>query len=93
MTTCATSISMQANISETQQRISGSTITRTTDAEGAQWITAAGAAGNIGVAVEFIYDACNAKGLKHVRLLGRRSIRIKPEWLNEWMSQFVVENH
>ena len=81
-------ISMQATLAEKQRRIS----TSTAEPGGTQWITAAAAAETIGVAVEFIYDACATHGLKHARLRGRRSIRIKPEWLDEWMSQFVVEN-
>jgi len=56
------------------------------------WLTASQAAQRIGVSVEFVYDACAAKGLQHVRLGGRRNIRIKPERLEEWMSQFEVAN-
>jgi excisionase family DNA binding protein len=85
-------ISMQATLAEKQQRPSSGTITSRAEAESAQWITAAAAANKIGVAVEFIYDACATNGLKPVRLLGRRGIRIRPEGLDEWMSQFVVEN-
>lgn len=56
-----------------------------------QWISPAEAAGRIHVSVEFIYDACATKGLPHVRLCGRRNIRIRPERLDEWMLQFEVE--
>jgi excisionase family DNA binding protein len=57
-----------------------------------KYLTAADAAAQIGVSKEFIYDACAAKGLKHVRLAGRRNIRILPEALAEWMQRFEVVN-
>jgi excisionase family DNA binding protein len=57
-----------------------------------EYFTPQQAAARIGVSVEFIYDACAAKGLKHVRLGGKRSIRLKPEWLDDWMLQTAVVN-
>jgi excisionase family DNA binding protein len=48
------------------------------------WITPRDAAAYLGVHVETIYDACNAGGLKHSRL-GRRTIRLKREWLDAWV--------
>ena len=57
-----------------------------------EYLTAAQAAQRIGVSVEFIYDACAVGGLRHVRLGGKRNIRIKPEWQDEWMLQSVVVN-
>lgn len=56
------------------------------------WLNVPESAARIGVAVESIYDACATGGLKHVRLFGRRNIRIRPEWLDEWMLRFAVEN-
>ena len=43
------------------------------------------------VSVQTVYDACAVGTLKHVRIEGRRNIRVKPEWVDEWMMQFVVE--
>jgi excisionase family DNA binding protein len=58
-----------------------------------EWLTPREAAGRIRVSVETIYDACALQRLTHVRLAGCRSIRIKPEWLDEWMTQHTVERH
>ena len=49
------------------------------------WLTPAQAADRIGVHVDFIYKNCAAGGLKHSVLAGRRNIRIRAEWLDEWM--------
>jgi excisionase family DNA binding protein len=56
------------------------------------YLTAAQAATRIGTGIEFIYDACAARGLKHIRLGGKRNIRIKASQLDEWMTQFETEN-
>jgi excisionase family DNA binding protein len=55
------------------------------------WLTPDEAANHIGVYVETIYDACKTQGLKHVRLGGRRSIRIHESWLEGWMTEFTRE--
>jgi excisionase family DNA binding protein len=47
------------------------------------WINVHEAAEYLDVCVDTIYDACAAGGLKHVRL-GRRTIRLKREWLEAW---------
>jgi excisionase family DNA binding protein len=52
------------------------------------WITPREAALYLGVHVETIYDACAAGGLKHSRL-GRRTIRLKREWLDAWVNEHV----
>jgi excisionase family DNA binding protein len=56
-----------------------------------QWLTAGEAAERVGFSIGTIYDACALKELKHIRLSGRRNIRIKPEWLDNWMTQHTVE--
>ena len=56
------------------------------------WLNVRQAAEHIGAKAEFIYDACAVKGLRHVRLGGKRNIRLRPEWLDEWMSEFEVVN-
>lgn len=53
----------------------------------AVWMTPKEAAEYLRVNVETIYDSCTSAGLKHSRL-GRRTIRLKREWLDEW-----VESH
>jgi excisionase family DNA binding protein len=57
-----------------------------------QYLTVAEAAKRIGVSNEFIYDACAIKGLKHTRLGGRRNIRIRTDWLDEWMLESAIVN-
>lgn len=52
------------------------------------WITPREAAAYLGVGVETIYDACAAGGLKHSRL-GRRTIRLRREWLDAWAEEHV----
>ena len=52
------------------------------------WITPREAAAYLGVCVESIYDACAAGGLKHSRL-GRRTIRLRREWLDAWAEEHV----
>jgi excisionase family DNA binding protein len=47
------------------------------------WITVQQAADYLGVGVEAIYAACANRGLKHIRL-GRSTIRLKLEWVDEW---------
>jgi excisionase family DNA binding protein len=56
------------------------------DVEGGRpWLTVAEAAGYLRVNPDFIYDACATGELQHVRLGGRRSIRVRREWLDAWM--------
>lgn len=50
-----------------------------------QWLTVRQAASRIGVSADFLYHACSVEGLKHVRLAGRRGIRISPSQLDDWM--------
>lgn len=52
-----------------------------------EWLTPQEAAKIIGVGTEFLYDACQARGLRHTRLGGKRHIRIHRVWLREWMDQ------
>jgi hypothetical protein len=39
---------------------------------------------NVGEAADTIYTACERSELRHVRIGGRRCIRVRPEWLDEW---------
>jgi len=50
-----------------------------------RWLTAREAAEQVRVSVETIYDECAKGHLAHSRIAKRRSIRIKPEWLDSWM--------
>ena len=56
------------------------------------WLTPPQAAKRIGTSVQFIYDSCAAGGMKHVRLGGKRNIRIRIEDLDRWMENNEIEN-
>ena len=56
---------------------------RVTPAITRPWITIKEAAEYLGVGVDTIYEACAARGLKHVKL-GHSTIRLKVEWLEAW---------
>jgi len=48
------------------------------------WMSVKEAAAYLGVSVYTIYDACKLRGLKHAKL-GHSTIRLRREWLNQWM--------
>jgi excisionase family DNA binding protein len=49
------------------------------------WMTVAAAAQYLAVHKKYIYTACEAGLLRHVRLGGKRRIRLKREWLDAFM--------
>jgi len=49
----------------------------------ASWLSPKEAAKHLGVSVTVIYAACASRGLRHVKL-GHSTIRLRPEWLDEW---------
>ena len=51
------------------------------------WLTVAEAAEYSGVSRDTIYTACERAELRHARISGRRSIRVKPEWIDEWLER------
>lgn len=61
---------------------------RTTPAS-QEWLSPKEAAAHVGVSVATIYDACARRGLRHVKL-GHSTIRLRPEWLEEWMQRQVI---
>ena len=40
-----------------------------------------------GVSRDTIYTACERREVRHARISGRRSIRLKPEWIDAWLEQ------
>jgi excisionase family DNA binding protein len=48
------------------------------------WLNVADAAEHAGVCRDTIYTAVERGELRHVRIGGRRSIRIKAVWIDEW---------
>jgi excisionase family DNA binding protein len=51
------------------------------------WFRVPQAADYAGVSRDTIYTACERGELRHVRVGGRRAIRLKPEWLDEWLER------
>jgi excisionase family DNA binding protein len=53
------------------------------------WLTVAEGAAYSGVSRDTIYTGCERRELRHVRVHGRRAIRLKPEWIDAWLEQHV----
>jgi excisionase family DNA binding protein len=51
------------------------------------WFTVSEGAEYAGVSRDTIYTACERGELRHARIGGRRSIRLKPEWIDAWLEQ------
>lgn len=54
------------------------------------WLNVAESAEYAGVCRDLIYDACAARRIHHIRVGGRRAIRLKPEWIDEWLERHAV---
>lgn len=59
--------------------------------DGRQWLKVAQAADYAGLSRDTIYTACERGELRHVRVSGRRAIRVRPEWVDAWLEQHAVE--
>ena len=51
------------------------------------WLTVAEGAEYAGVSRDTIYTACERGELSHARIGGRRSIRLKPQWIDAWLER------
>jgi excisionase family DNA binding protein len=51
------------------------------------WLTVAEGAEYAGVSRDTIYTACERREIHHVRVGGRRAIRLKPAWIDEWLER------
>ena len=51
------------------------------------WLTVAEGAEYAGVSRDTIYTACERGELHHARIGGRRSIRIKVQWIDGWLER------
>jgi excisionase family DNA binding protein len=52
-----------------------------------RWMNVSEAAEYAGVSRDTIYTACERHELHHARVSGRRSIRLKPEWVDAWLER------
>lgn len=53
------------------------------------WFTVGEGAKYAGVSRDTIYTACKRGELRHARIGGRRSIRMKPVWIDAWLEQYA----
>ena len=51
------------------------------------WLTVTESAEYAGVSRDTIYTACERDELRHARIGGRRSIRLKAAWIDAWLEQ------
>src|SRR6516225_2851662 len=51
------------------------------------WLTVVESAEYAGVSRDTIYTSCERGELYHARIGGRRSIRIKAQWIDAWLEQ------
>jgi excisionase family DNA binding protein len=54
------------------------------------WLTVKEAARHANVSADTIYAACERNELRNARISGRRAIRIKPEWVDQWLEQHAM---
>lgn len=51
------------------------------------WLTVQDAANYAAVSTDTIYTACERQELRHVKVGGRRAIRLRIEWIDRWLEQ------
>ena len=54
------------------------------------WLTVAEGAEYAGVSRDTIYTACERRELGHVRIGGRRAIRLKTPWIDAWLERHTL---
>jgi excisionase family DNA binding protein len=57
------------------------------------WMNVAEGAEYAGVCRDTIYTAVERGELRHVRIASRRSIRLKGQWLDEWLERGMRQPH
>ena len=62
-------------------------------AEDKRWMTVQDAASYSAVSPDTIYTACERAELRHARVGGRRSIRVRPEWIDQWLERHIRETN
>jgi excisionase family DNA binding protein len=56
--------------------------------EARAWLTVGEGAAHAGVSKDTVYTACERGELHHVRISGRRSIRLRAEWIDAWLERY-----
>jgi excisionase family DNA binding protein len=57
------------------------------------WLNVSEAAEYAGVSRDTIYTACERDELRSARVSGRRAIRIRPQWIDNWLEQHSTRTH
>ena len=52
------------------------------------WLTVKDAADYASLSADTIYTACERGELRHARVSGRRTIRLRTEWIDAWLKRF-----
>ena len=52
-----------------------------------RWLTVKEAADYANLSADTIYTACERAELRHARVSGRRTIRLRPEWIDAWLER------
>ena len=55
------------------------------------WLNVSEGAEYAGVCRDSIYTACERGELRHIRISGRRAIRLKREWIDAWFERHTRE--
>jgi excisionase family DNA binding protein len=55
------------------------------------WLTVGEGAEYANVSRDTIYTACERRELRHARISGRRTIRLKPAWIDAWLERHAPE--
>ena len=55
------------------------------------WLNVAEAAEYTGLSRDTIYTACEQEELRSARVSGRRTIRIRPAWIDAWLERYAPD--
>ena len=56
----------------------------------AMWLTVQDAASYAAVSPDTIYTACERGELRHVKVGGRKAIRLRTEWIDGWLERHAI---
>ena len=54
------------------------------------WLTVQDAASYAAVSPDTIYTACERGELRHVKVGGRKAIRLRADWINQWLERHAT---
>ena len=77
METATSQAEPEASREESRTPVGGST----------PWLTVREAARYASLSIDTIYTACERGELRHARVSGRRTIRLRTEWIDAWLER------